>query len=151
MSLLELRNNASSTPAGGSRGRPFAAGNPGRRPGSRNKATLAMEALLDGEAEALTRKAVEMALSGDTTALRLCLERIAPPRKDRPVSFQLPPLTSARDAAQASAALLQAVADGELTPLEAAELAKLVTSYVEALKACELEERLEALEARTNL
>jgi hypothetical protein len=92
-----------------------------------------------------------MALSGDTTALRLCLERIAPPRKDRPVSFQLPPLASARDAAQASAALLQAVAEGELTPLEAAELAKLVTSYVEALKACELEARLEALEARTNL
>ena len=51
------------------RGRPFEkgrSGNPaGRRPGSRNKATLAAAALLAGEAEALTRTAVEFALAGD--------------------------------------------------------------------------------------
>ena len=44
----------------------FKKGNPGRRPGSRNKATVAVEALLDGEAEKLTRKAIEMALAGFT-------------------------------------------------------------------------------------
>ena len=58
------------------RGRPFAkgvSGNPAGRPvGSRNKATLLALQLLEGEAEALTRKAVEQALEGDTTALRLC-------------------------------------------------------------------------------
>ena len=63
--------------------RPFQkgqSGNPSGRPkGARNKATLAMEILLDGEADRLTRKVVEMALAGDTTALRLCLERIMPP------------------------------------------------------------------------
>ena len=53
----------------------FKKGNPGRRPGSRNKATVAVEALLDGEAEKLTRKAIEMALAGDTVAMRLCLDR----------------------------------------------------------------------------
>ena len=150
MSLAELRNNARSTPASGARGRPFAAGNPGRRPGSRNRATLALEALLEGEAEALTRKAVELALSGDTTALRLCLERVAPPRKDRPVTFALPPLGTARDAVTASAALLQAVADGDLTPLEAGELSKLIVNYVEALKTSDMEERLAALEAEVS-
>jgi hypothetical protein len=42
------------------------AGHPvGRRRGSRNKATLAAAALLASESEALTRKAVEMALAGD--------------------------------------------------------------------------------------
>jgi hypothetical protein len=61
-------------------------GNPsGRPPGARHKATVAAEALLDGEAEGLTRKALEMALDGDTVALRLCLERILPPRRERPV------------------------------------------------------------------
>ena len=61
-------------------------GNPKGRPkGARNKATLAMETLLNGEAATLTRKTVEMALAGDTTALRLCLDRIMPPRKDRAV------------------------------------------------------------------
>ena len=136
--------------AGSTRGRPFQAGNIGRPKGARNKATLAVEALLDGEAEALTRKAVEMALSGDTTALRLCLDRIAPPRKDRPVPFTLPPLTSAKDAVTASAALLTAVASGDLTPMEAGELSKLVANYVEALKTCDIEERLALVEARTN-
>ena len=64
------------------RGRPFRPGvspNPAGRPkGARNKTTMAVEALLEGEAQALTRKALELALAGDTTALRLCLERIAP-------------------------------------------------------------------------
>ena len=78
------------------RGRPFKpghSGNPAGKPkGTRHKATLAMEAPLDGEVERLTRKAVEMALAGDTTALRLCLDRIAPVRRDRPVTFDLPEL-----------------------------------------------------------
>lgn len=57
----------------------FAPGNSGRPAGARHKTTLAIEALLEGEAEALTRKAIELALAGDMTALRLCLERIARP------------------------------------------------------------------------
>ena len=57
----------------------FAKGNPGRPAGSRHKYVLAIQSLLDGEAEALGRKAIELALAGDTVVLRLCLERIAPP------------------------------------------------------------------------
>ncbi len=76
----------------------FGAGNPGKPKGARHKATLAALELLDGEAEALSRKAVELALAGDTTALRLCLERIAPPRKDAPASFTLPEMETASDA-----------------------------------------------------
>ncbi len=71
--------------------KPGQSGNPvGRPAGARNKTTLAMEALLEGEAEAITRKVIDMALTGDTVALRLCLDRLAPARKDRPVLFQLP-------------------------------------------------------------
>jgi hypothetical protein len=109
-----------------------------------------MEALLDGEAELITRRAIELAKEGDTTALRLCFERLLPVRRDRPVSFPLPTLTSAKDAAAALAALLEAVAGGDLTPMEAAELSKLVANYVEALKASDLEERLMALEAEAS-
>ena len=82
----------------------FTSGNPGRPRGARHKATEAAQALLDGEAEALTRQAVTMALDGDATALRLCLERIAPPRKDAPVTFELPFMQSAADAARAAGA-----------------------------------------------
>ena len=74
------RNNGVKT-----RGRPFATGNPGRPKGARHRVTVAAEALLDGEAEALTRKAIELALAGDTIALRLCLDRIIPPRRERAV------------------------------------------------------------------
>src|ERR1043166_3904236 len=68
----------------------------GRPPGSRNRATVAAEALLEGEAQALTRKAIELALEGDTTALRLCLERIVPQRKSRTVAFDTLASTGSR-------------------------------------------------------
>jgi hypothetical protein len=89
-------------------------GNPGGRPkGSLNKATLASQALLEGEAEALTRKVVELAKNGNPMALRLCLERLLPPRKDRPITFDLPSLEGLEDLPQALKAILEAVARGE--------------------------------------
>jgi len=124
----------------------FGPGNPGKPRGARHKATQAALALLDGEAATLTRKAVEMALEGDTTALRLCLERIAPPRRAAPVQFALPSMASARDAAQAAAAVLEAVAAGELTPSEGAHLMGLVEGYRRTLETTELEARVAALE-----
>ena len=124
----------------------FATGNPGKPQGTRHKATMAALALLDGQAEALTRQAVTMALAGDTTALRLCLERIAPPRRDAPVSFALPPMTTAADAAKGAAAVLAAVATGDLTPTEGAHVMALVETYHRTLETTKLEARLEALE-----
>jgi hypothetical protein len=143
MSDLEiLRKNTAKT-----RGRPFQPGNSGRPKGARNRTTVAVEALLDGEAEALTRKAVAVALSGDVTALRLCLDRVMPARKDRPVMFALPKLETPADAVKASAALVEAVASGDLTPSEAAELSKLVDGFTRAVEATDLLDRLERLEA----
>ncbi len=126
----------------------FAPGNPGKPPGSRHRTTQAMQALLDGEGEALTRKAVAMALEGDTTALRLCLERVAPVRKDPPVTFDLPPMHTATDAAQAAGAVLAAVAAGELTPAEGAHVMALVETYRRTLETTDLERRIAALEAK---
>jgi len=123
-------------------------GNPAGRPaGSRNKASLAVDALLDGEAEAITRKAIEMAKGGDTVALRLCLDRIAPPRRDRPIPFALPPIETASDLTKATAALIAAVASGDLTPSEAAELGKLVDAHVRAIEVTDIHERLARLES----
>ena len=102
--------------------------------------------MLDGEAEALTRKAVEMALSGDMTAMRICLDRLAPVRRDRPITFELPPIETTADLPRASAARLQAVAAGELTPSEAAELGKLIQAHVAAIEVTEIQDRLARLE-----
>lgn len=122
-------------------------GNPAGRPkGSRNRTTQAVEAILDGEAETLTRKAVEMALDGDGPAMRLCLDRLCPPRKDRAVTFDLPRIETTADLTRATRALLQGVADGEITPAEASEMSKLVTAHIEAVKVVDLAARVVALE-----
>jgi hypothetical protein len=115
------------------RGRPFKpgqSGNPlGRPKGARNRATVAAEALLEGEAEALTRKTIELALAGDPAALRLCLERILPPRKDRPLHFSLPPESGPQDPAGAMRAIVEALAAGQITPSEA-------TAAIQVIEAC---------------
>jgi hypothetical protein len=125
----------------------FATGNPGKPKGARHRATQAALALLEGEAEALTRKAVETALAGDVSALRLCLDRIAPPRKDAPVTFTLPSMTTAADAAQAAGAVLATVAEGALTPLEGAQIMALIEAFRKTLETCDLEARVASLEA----
>jgi hypothetical protein len=132
--------------AGETRGKPFEPGNPGRPPGSKHKATLAVEALLEGEAEAIGRKCVDLALGGDTLALRLVLERIAPVRRGRPVCFALPPLDAAADLSGALGAVLAAVASGELTTDEASSLAGIIEMRRRSLELVELEQRIGALE-----
>ena len=126
----------------------FANGNARRPKGARYKATQAVLALLKGKAEALSRKAVELALDGDTVALRLCLDRIAPPRKNNPVEFALPRMKTARDAADAAAAVLQAVSNGYLTPTKATQVMSLIGSFRRVLEVTELEARVVALEGQ---
>lgn len=110
-------------------------GNPAGRPkGSRNRSTLALDALLSASAESITRKAIEMALKGDTQALRMCLDRINPVRRDRPVHFEMPAMVDPADIVKATNAMLSAVASGELTPTEAGELGKLVTAHIQAIE-----------------
>ncbi len=132
------------------RGRPFergVSGNPkGRPPGARNKATLAAEILLDGEAEALTRQAVERALAGSDLALKLCLDRILAPRRERSVRFALPPIDGPADLAAALRAVTSAVAEGALTPGEAFELSQVVETFIHAIEASDFERRLRQVE-----
>ena len=124
-------------------------GNPRGRPvGARHKVTLAVEALLEGQHAALTQKAIDLALQGDGPALRLCLDRIAPARKDSPIAFPLPSIKSAADTVTASASLLGAVAAGDVTPDEAGRVMALLTAHKALVEAGDLEARITALEAK---
>ena len=123
-------------------------GNPaGKPPGCRNHASRTAEALLDGEAEALTRKVMTLALDGDPTAIRLCFDRIIAPRRARPVQLDLPPIAGPADIAAAMAAITAAVAEGAITPAEGAEVGMVVDTYLRALEASDFDRRLKALEA----
>src|SRR5215471_12290584 len=124
-------------------------GNPnGRPPGRRNKATEAAEVLLDGEVEALTRRAVELALDGQIGALRLCLDRIIPPRRQRAHRLDLPPMRSIADLGDTMAAITTAAMEGTITTGQAAELARVVEIFVRAIETSDFERRLQQLEER---
>jgi hypothetical protein len=122
-------------------------GNPSGKPkGCRSATTILFDELLKDNAKDLIEKAIAMAKGGDGPALRLCIDRLAPPRRDRPVWFELPKMNEARDAVNASAAIVEAVASGDLTPSEASELSKVVDGYARSLQTVEFEGRLSKLE-----
>ncbi|MBU1254308.1 MAG: hypothetical protein KJ755_16320 [Alphaproteobacteria bacterium] len=124
-------------------------GNPKGKPeGSRNKVTLAAESVLDGEAEKLTRKAIELALAGDGTALRLCIERIMPVRKERRVKFDLGKIEGVSDHPAAQSRIARAVSEGELTPGEGLALTSMLDAQRRSLETADLAERLEQIEER---
>ena len=134
----------------GSRFKPGQSGNPNGRPkGARNKTTLAVQELLDGEAETITRKAIEEAKNGNMQAIKLCMDHMAPPPKDRPISFEVPKMETAEDAVCVMAAVFHAVAEGEITPSEAQAVASIVETFRRTIETGEYERRLAALEAES--
>ena len=106
--------------AGNQRGRSFEkgrSGNPAGKPkGARHKTTLLAEKLMQDDAGAVVKAVVGAAKGGDMTAARIVLDRIAPARRDNPVVFTLPEVTTAADAAKAMGSILAAIAAGELSP-----------------------------------
>jgi hypothetical protein len=101
--------------------------------------------LVAGQAEALARTAIELAMAGSERSLLYCLDRVLPPR--RPIDFKLPPIKSAHDAIEALKVVISAVNDGELTAADAAQLAHLLRDYAEVIKIHDFAARLKALEA----
>ena len=134
-------------------GRQFAPGQTGNRAGrpagARNKATVALDSLLEGQAHALTQKCVDLALEGDTVALRLAMDRILPVRRGRPVQFDLPAIEKPADLVAALGGILQAVAAGEITPDEGATIAGMMDAKRRAHETQDLEGRLAAIEKAT--
>jgi hypothetical protein len=138
---IEQPNSRPHTPV---RGRPFAKGNGGRKPGSKNRTTLVAEALLKGEEADLVRKAIELAKAGDVQMLKFLLDRILP--KERSVHVDLPAMERADDAVDALGAIINAVGTGQIAPDEAAALATLVATYARVINVYELESRLDKIE-----
>jgi hypothetical protein len=122
-------------------------GNPAGRPrGARNKRTLAAESMFDRDGPEIIEQLIALAKTGDIAAIRLCVDRICPRQHGRPVSFELPPMATAADAVVAMGAIMQAIGDGDLSAHEAAELAKVVAGFVQAIVTAEMEQRLGQVE-----
>jgi hypothetical protein len=101
---------------------------------------------LEGQAEQLTEKAIELALAGDVQALRLCFNRLVPPCKDRLVQFDLPPAHNLKEIALAMEHTLSAISEGKITPQEGEILSRIVAMQANLIATQDLEERVEKLE-----
>ena len=120
----------------------------GRPKGARNRSSLAAEKLMEGEAERITRACINLALEGDSTALKLCISRLIPIKRERAISLDLPDLGGSQDSLKAIGAVLGAVAAGEITPGEGASITRLLEAHRAAFEIVELENRLNELETQ---
>jgi hypothetical protein len=123
--------------------------NPAGMPkGTRHRATMLAEKLMEDDAEDIVRAVISSVKAGDPTAMRLCVERLVPVRKGRPITFDLPPVETASDISKALGVIAKTMAAGELTPDEAGTVATVMEAHRKAIETTELEERVRNLEAR---
>ena len=98
-------------------------GNPAGRPvGSHNKVNRAMDPVFTANGGAIIERVVEHAKAANPVAMRLCMDRLVPTGKHRPLGFQLPPMTTGADVHGAIAAVHDALGDGAISIGEAGEL-----------------------------
>ncbi|HMF19639.1 MAG TPA: DUF5681 domain-containing protein, partial [Gemmataceae bacterium] len=121
-------------------------GGPGRPQGSRNKASLLLDELADGEASFILTQVMEAAKGGDMRAAEIILARIWPVKKGRPISLQLPSIKTAHDVVAAVGVVADAVGTGEITPDEGQAVAAILEAKRKAIETVELESRAAALE-----
>jgi hypothetical protein len=124
--------------------RPGSSGNPaGKKPGTRNRATILKEALRDGEDTTVARIVIDKALAGDAVAARFLLERLEPKPRGRPIHLEIPQGESpAGEVVATFNAALRAMAAGEITPDEALSVARFLEGRTRVLKAWQLEQKL---------
>lgn len=130
------------------RGRPFQPGNAGRPPGSKNKTTQILEQLVNGQAEQMMLKAIELANGGDVACLRMMLDRVSPARKGQPINVDLPPIKTSQDVLAVIPLLWTAIADGRLTPDEVGAMSLFAERSMAAIALNGLATRLEVLEQK---
>lgn len=132
-----------------SRGLPFPPGNRlgrGRPKGSRNKEKSPGQNLLDEYAQHLTRKCVAMALQGDRSAMRICMDRISPARQDACIRMNLPSIKTVQDVDKAADKVTQGIRRGNITPIEGGRMMNILESRSRVIETVDLERRLEKLE-----
>jgi hypothetical protein len=122
---------------------PGQSGNPsGKKPGTRNRATVLREALRDGEDESVARVIIDKALAGNSAMARFVIGLLMPRPRDRAIEIDLPECGSAEDVLAASSATIAAMARGEITPDEALTVTRLLEFRLRAITAARPEREL---------
>jgi hypothetical protein len=131
------------------RGIPFQPGNHfgrGRPEGSRNKASLLAQQLVDDHSGPILSKCLIRAAQGDPVALRLIVERILPAKRDNRVQLRMPVIRSAADLANAAQCVFRAVSSGKISTEQGNALLDIIDKYRRVLETQDQEQRLRGLE-----
>ena len=130
------------------RWRPGESGNPqGCKTGSRNKVTVAAETIINGEAEALSLKLIELAKAGNVSCLLTAIKTLVPPKRSSPIRLpDMPAVDNVADAAKLTGYVLESVAAGKISPSDGEQVSRLTDRHLKALQICDLEQRLAELE-----
>ncbi|SMP82031.1 hypothetical protein SAMN06295888_14512 [Desulfonatronum zhilinae] len=145
--MTQRPDNSGKKQGGNTKFKPGQSGNPqGRKIGSRNRVSVMVDQLLDGHAQEIAETAIQKAKEGDSTMLKALLDRVCPPRKERTITLDLPSLADATTIPNATRAIIEAAAKGELEPGQAATMIQAVTGHLKALEMGALEARLARLE-----
>lgn len=146
--------NPTSNNAPKTRGRPFQPGNrfgKGRPAGSRNKATLALEALIEGQGEAVVGTVINAAKNGEISAAKALLDRLVPVRKSAPISARLSSISGPADLEAALLEIFNRVAEQNLSTDEAAQLTAIIAQHAKLHEVLNLENRLAELERKIGI
>jgi hypothetical protein len=122
---------------------------PGRPLGSRNKSTLIFDAI-GREGIENTIRMVKSKADNDKSlrAAAILLSHTWPRNRGRTVDIDLPPVDTAAGVVQAHAAVVAAMAAGEITPEEARAITDVLESQRRALETHDHDKRLQALEQK---
>jgi len=142
----ELPENAGKMQASGKfqKGR---SGNPnGKAKGTKNRATIAAEQLLQSNLDNICLRLTEEALTGNMLAIKLVLDRVLPSRRDRAIDIKLPKLQTIEDALKTMTTIIEAMGNGKITPSEGESMSRVIDAFLKVIQGCELEKRVSALE-----
>ncbi|WP_031385778.1 DUF5681 domain-containing protein [Desulfonatronum thiodismutans] len=145
--MTQEPDKAEKKQGGRTRFKPGQSGNPqGRKLGSRNRVSVMVDELFEGEAQAIAQAAIQKAKEGDSAMLKALLDRICPPRKERPITLDLPSLVDATAIPDATRAIIEAATKGELEPGQAVTMIQAISGHLKAIEISTLESRLSRLE-----
>lgn len=124
-------------------------GNPKGKPkGVRHTATQVSYALMEGNLEEVLATVIERAKSGDIAACKMVLDKVLPNTKDRLIALEIPLINDLNDVGNAQAEILQAVANGSITPNEGERVASIIEARRRSIESIDLEMRISQLEGR---
>ena len=125
-------------------------GNPYGRPcGAKNKATMLAQVLLERDIEAICNRVIDDAKKGNLQAIKLVLERIIPPKKDSPITLELPQIQTSSDILLCANIITDAVSKGELSPSEGEAFSRILDIHSKAIELNDIDKRLKVIEEKT--